>query len=167
MYRRLKSHLHYKLFRRRLVRGIATTPIRLMERTKKAYVLPSMSIPTASHTSRTSGSSGGSQSPRPKCKLHRTFPAIRPKGCRVKARQGASSSGQSQATQSSAGSRGSQARSESVVERRLGNERLHRNTANLITYYAKKKKQGKKSTRYVPGTFAAASYPQSSQHSRT
>jgi hypothetical protein len=132
---------------------------------------------------------------KPKCKLHKTFPSIRPKGCKVKARQGATSansfashssrssshsngsgpglgysrrstlthvsdyvSHSSQATRSSRGNRGSQARSECIIERRLNNERLHRNSDNLINYYASSKRK-KKST-------SGASYPQSSQHSR-
>jgi hypothetical protein len=71
----------------------------------------------------------------------------------------------SQATRSSRGSRGSQAISESIIERRFP-ARLRRYNDNLNNYYAKKKKQGKASSRYVPGTSAGASYPQSSQRSR-
>jgi hypothetical protein len=156
--------------------------------------------------SQNSGYSSYSNGNRPKCKLSKTFPSIRPAGCKVKTGHGATSrstasissmshshnsSGSyrsshsngsgpgpghsnrsfsrlthvsdsanhsSQATRSSKGSRGSRAVSGSIIERRLDNERLHRNTDNLINYYAKKKKQ-KKST-------SGASYPQSSQNSR-
>jgi len=148
-------------------------------------------------SSRESGQNSGysCHGGRPKCKLYKSFPSIRPKGCKVKDRQEATSSHRSgsqlsrssshnngsgpgpghsngftlthvsdsvahssQATRSSRGSRGSQARSESIIERRYDNERLHRNTDNLINYYAKKKRH-KKST-------SGSSYPQSSQHSR-
>lgn len=143
-----------------------------MARTKKPTVRPSKSISLSSHTSRASGSSGGSQPSRPKCKLSRNFPAIRPKGCKIKAKQAAQSQSTSRSSHSinprstphsynsSFASQATRARSESVVERRTlaDKTRVLRTNENLLTYYAKKKK-GKKTT-------SGASHPQASQSSR-
>jgi len=104
---------------------------------------------------------------RPKCKLHKSFPSIKPKGCKVKARQGASSVNRSaihssQATPSSRGSRGSQAISESIIEPHRANQKRVRRSDNAIfKYYTKKKKPRNQKAG------SATSFPFSSQYSRS
>lgn len=142
-----------------------------MARTKKPTIRPTQSSGSVSK-SKASSKSVSLQTPRPKCKLSSNFPAIRPKGCKIKAKQAAQSQSTSRSSHSinprstphsynsSFGSQATRARSESVVERRTLADRTRamRTNENLLTYYAKKKK-GKKAT-------SGASHPQASQSSR-
>ncbi len=148
-----------------------------MARTKsKPRSLASMSVnkPSAngsrsakSSATNSSHSSGSIRTDRPKCKLYKTFPSIRPKGCKVKKKQVATSplSVASRSTKSSGGSRGTQARSESVIPRDLDDERYHRNMDNVVKYYGKRttKSGGYK---YKGRKDSTNSWPQGSQSSR-